>query len=485
MDEEINIEEIKQKATLSVVFLTLRNLGLQAFSFVGFFILTILMGPSEVGLFSIVTTSIGILGYFSDFGLASALIQQKDEVQTNELRTVFLIQQLIVVTALIIIFFIFPSLSLSHHWGNKELWITVALGFAFLMSSLKTIPSVLLERRLNYKIISTIDVTQNIIYYVIAVFFAFLHFGAYSFAIATAASSIVGLIFIYSQCPWPIGISFSLPAAKKLFRFGIPFQLNTFIALAKDRFSSLFVAGIIGRESFGILSFAQKGPSIPQSFMDPIMRVTFPTFSRLQQHPELLKKSLERSLFIITFFAFPVLVGISVVASPLINLIPKYGKWLPAIIPLYFYAYNTAVAVVTTPLTNAFNAIGKIKLTTKFMIMWTVLTWIFYPLLSIKFGYIGTAIAVAIVGSSSFIVWYFADRLFSTNIFKTIFHPLASSLLMLSVLLIISSLGLNPYLKVSAEILIGVLIYITYHLLFSRQQLAWFVHQVKWARNQK
>ena len=54
---------------------------------------------------------------------------------------------------------------------------------------------------------------------------------------------------------------------------------------------------------------------------------------------------------------------------------------------------NFAIASVTTPITNAFNAIGRIKLTTKLMLMWTALTWIFYPLLSLRYGYLGTAAA--------------------------------------------------------------------------------------------
>ena len=400
----IDIDQIKQKTTISVVFLSLRNIGIQAISTVGFFLLTILLGTGEVGLFAIVAESVGILGYFSDVGLASALIQQKEKVTKEELQTTFVIQQFLVFAALLIVFLIYPRISQVKGYGPKEMWILISLCFSFAAASLKTIPSVQLERELNFKLLSTIDIVENTLFYLVAVVFAFFHFGVYSYAISTFVRSLVGLLVIYHFSPWPIGFSFSLKSAQKLFRFGIPFQLNSFIAMAKDRLSNLFVAGIIGRDAFGILSWAQKGPRVPLSFMDAIMRVTFPTFARIQEQKDFLRRSIEKSIYYISFFVFPALAGIAVIAPDVINLIPKYGKWLPAVVPLYFYAINAAIAAVTTPLTNAFNAVGKITITTKLMIMWTVLTWIFYPLLSYRYGYMGTALAALIV--APVLLWF-------------------------------------------------------------------------------
>ncbi len=476
----IDVEQIKQKTTVSVVFLSLRNIGIQAISTIGFFLLTILLGTGEVGLFAIVAESVGILGYFSDVGLASALIQQKESVTKKELQTTFLIQQFLVFIALLVVYLIYPRISLSKGYGSKEMWILISLCFSFAAASLKTIPSVLLERQLNFKILSTIDIIENTIFYVVAVVLAFFHFGVYSYAISTFIRSLVGLIIIYRLSPWPIGFSFSFVSVKKLFRFGIPFQLNSFIAMAKDRLSNLLVAGIIGRDSFGILSWAQKGPRIPLSFMDAIMRVTFPTFARIQEQKDFLRRSIEKSIYYISFFVFPVLAGIAMIAPDLINLIPKYGKWLPAIVPMYFYAINAAIAAVTTPLTNAFNAIGKIGITTKLMIMWTVLTWIFYPLLSYRYGYMGTAVAALIVGSSSFVVWYIANRLFSINIIKTIFHPLIASLSIVFLLLLVNYLHLNLIMSIVIKILIGVTVYFVYHFIFSKREINWFIEQTKW-----
>ena len=483
--DEIDLQEIKNKTTKNVLFLSFRNIGIQAVSTLGFFILSILLGTGEVGLFAIVAESVGILGYFSDIGLAAALIQKKEKVTTRDLRTTFLIQQILVILSLIVIGFIFNQISVSKGYGSKEIWVFVSLCFSFLAASLKTIPSVLLERELNFKLISTVDIIENITFYLVAVIFAFLGFGAFSYAIATFIRSLLGLIIIYKFSPWAIGFSFSIPVIKQLFKYGIPFQLNSFIAVAKDRLSNLFVATLLGRDGFGILSWAQKGPSIPLSFMDAIMRVTFPTFSRLQDHPEFLKKSLEKSIYFIALFVFPISAGIALIAPDIINLIPKYTKWLPALIPLYFYSINAGIASVTTPLTNAFNAVGKITLTTKFMIMWTALTWILFPILTIKFGLIGTSVATLLVGISSVVVWVAAKKIFNVNIIKTVLHPFLGVLLMIITLLTFQNLGLNLWADLIGKIIIGIFVFSLYTFIFSKKEIIWFWEQIKCIRQKK
>jgi len=215
------------------------------------------------------------------------------------------------------------------------------------------------------------------------------------------------------------------------------------------------------------------------------MKVTFPTFARLQDHKELLKKSLEKSLYFIALVVFPALVGIAFVAVDFVYIVPKYTKWLPAIFPMYLYSFNYAIAAITTPITNAFNAIGKITLTTKFMIMWTVLTWIFYPLLSWKFGYVGTAFAAVIVSLSSFAVWVVAKKQFDLNIFHSIKKPFLGSISMIVVLIAINLFSLNPLTNIITKVIFGVITYGLFLFIFSKEEINWFLEQIKCLKNKR
>lgn len=182
---------------------------------------------------------------------------------------------------------------------------------------------------------------------------------------------------------------------------------------------------------------------------------------------------------------FPAVTGIAMISPNIISIIPKYTKWTPAILPLYFYAVNVAIASVTSPLTNAFNATGKILLTTKFMIMWTTLTWILFPILTIKYGIVGTSIATVLVGASSFVVWIYAHRLFKVNIIKTVSKPLIGSLLMMISLILIQQIQLNSWLIFFSKIISGLIIYGVYMIIFSRSEIIWFWHQLLCLKNKK
>ena len=108
--EEMNLAAIKNRALKGVVFLSGRMFLLQAISFFGFFFLTVFLGKEEIGLFFAVSEIVAILGYFSDVGLAAALIQSKEKPTTQEIRSTFTIQQVLVLSLLAIVIVLTPWL---------------------------------------------------------------------------------------------------------------------------------------------------------------------------------------------------------------------------------------------------------------------------------------------------------------------------------------------------------------------------------------
>src|SRR3989344_3054018 len=89
-NQELDIELIKKKAISGVVTFTLRTFFIQAFT------LTILLSPEIFGVYFVVLALINLLIYFSDIGLAAALIQKKEEPTRKDLVTTFTIQQSII-----------------------------------------------------------------------------------------------------------------------------------------------------------------------------------------------------------------------------------------------------------------------------------------------------------------------------------------------------------------------------------------------------
>jgi len=301
MREDVDLATIKGRAVKGVVVLTGRTFFLQIISFFGFFFLTVFLGKAEIGLFFAVSELIAILGYFSDIGLAAALIQKKEKPRLADIRSTFTIQQGLVITLIGLVFIFTPWLRSFYSISQNGVWLLWSLAIGFFLASLKTIPSVLLERRLRFDLLVLVEIVEALLFYGISVFLAWKGFGVISYAWAVLIRGLVGAILIYLISPWQIGFAFEVDSLRQLLKFGVPYQANTFLAVIKDRLMNVFLWKIIGADGVGILGWAQKWAQAPlRFFMDSVIKVTFPAYARMQEHPKELTRAIEKTLFFIS-----------------------------------------------------------------------------------------------------------------------------------------------------------------------------------------
>jgi PST family polysaccharide transporter len=431
MENELTTENIKTKSVKGVLVLTGRTFFLQVISFLAQLLLFAYLDISDFGIFAIVSAVVNFLTYFSDIGLAAALIQKKEEPELKDYRTTFTVQQLLVLSLVIVLFFFSKSIINFYSLDDKSLFLIYSLGLSLILTSFKSIPSVMLERKLEFTKLVLPQIIEQLIYNVTLVMFAIQGLGILSFAYAVLIRSFIGLLVIYYIQPWKIGLALSFGSLKDLFKFGVPYQLNTLLATIKDDGMTIVLGGILSPVGMGILSFSQKVARYPLTFfMDTVTKVTFPAFSRLQDNKNDLERSVTRSIFFICFLVFPSLVGLVLLVPVITEVVPRYEKWSIAIIPLLFISINHAFAAGTTQLTNLLNAIGKIKTTFYLMIMWTGLTWIIVPPLSSRYGVNGASFGYALVGASSIIAIAIAKKYVNFSISEAIIKPLFGSLVM-------------------------------------------------------
>ena len=458
--QEVDIATIKQKSVRGIIALTSRTFFIQVVNFSANFLLTIFLAPSIFGVFFIVSAIIAFLSYFSDVGLAAALIQKKENITDDDLKTTFTIQQILVLSLVALALFFSSSIGRFYNLGQDGVFLFQALAVSFFLSSLKTIPSIILERELNFTKLVVPQLVEALFFNITVVILAINGFGISSFSFAVLARGISGLITIYIISPWRVGIGFSKDSAKKLLTFGVPFQLNSLLALIKDDLFIAFLGKILPFSQVGYIGFAQKWSLMPlRLVMDNVIRITFPSFSRLQNEKEILSKAIEKSIVAASFLIFPSLVGLVVLSPYFIDLIPRYSKWEPALLSLLFFSINASLSSISTPLTNALNAIGKIKTTLYLMVFWTLSTWVLTPLLIVLFGFNGVAIASAIISVSVVLVIYITKRQIKFNVASAISYPIFGSILMgIAVYLISPFISVN-LLGLISVIVIGAVIY--------------------------
>ncbi|MBI5045136.1 MAG: oligosaccharide flippase family protein [Candidatus Levybacteria bacterium] len=428
--QEIDITTITKRSIHGVFALVSRTFLIQVVMQLVSFFLTIYLLPAEYGVFYIVSAAIAFLGYFSDIGLAAALIQKKEPLTKDDLRTTFTIQQGLVIVVSIIALLFSDQIGRFYSLDGSGKILYQALILAFFLSSLKTIPSILLERELKFQKLVIPEIVEAFAFSITVLTMVIMGFGVTSFTVAVVLRGFLGLITMYIVAPWKPEIGFSKPTAKRLLSFGLPFQANSILALLKDQLLVIYLGKALPLTQVGYIGVAQKLAYTPlRLFMDNIIRITFPSFSRLTG-TDYLGKAIEKTLFGICVFIFPATAGMVLVMPDFIKVFPKYEKWEPVLVSLGFFAANAALSSISTPLTNALNAIGKIKVTLYLMIFWTLATWISIPICISLFGFNGVSIASFIISLSLFAVIFIAKRYISFSVLPVITPPLIATVVM-------------------------------------------------------
>jgi O-antigen/teichoic acid export membrane protein len=201
--------------------------------------------------------------------------------------------------------------------------------------------------------------------------------------------------------------------------------------------------------------------------MDNIIKVTFPTYSRLQDQSELLTKAVNASIQLLALASLPIAIGMMFTIRPLIEIIPRYVKWEPALFSFYLFTISVIFSSLSSPLVNVLNALGRVKYTFYLMIIWTTLTWVFVPVSVRLFGFNGVAIAALIIGTTSFIPILFIPKQIQVNYFSALKQPFMATFVMSLCLFLFTRLVQGPTFTLIGSILIGSTSYlvVTYLLL--------------------
>lgn len=452
-------KNIKKNSLISLISLFFQSGYAAILGLVANFILTIVLTPSIYGIYILTLAIIPFLNFFSDIGLGAALVQKKN-VDENDIKTTFTIQQLMVLTVLSLAFLLTPFIRNFYNLPQEATYLYWAVLFSFFLSSLKTIPSIKLERTIQFQKIVLVQIVESTVFYISVSIFAILNFGLATFTISILLRSIVGTTLMYTLSFWVPKIGISKSSIKSLLNFGVPFQLNVFLALLKDDLILFYLGKVVGMEGLAYLGWAKRWAEAPiRIVMDNISKIMFPVFSRIQDDKARIGALIEKILHFQTLLLAPVFTGAILLMDQVIVLIPKYTKWGEAVPLFYIFAVSAFLSSYSTPFTNLFNAVGKIKTTLYFMIYWTIMSWISIPLFTNIFGLYGFPISLTILSLSFIIIVPIARKIVEFNFISNIVKPIIISLIMGTIVYFSNIFEINIY-TFSGSIVLGTTCYV-------------------------
>jgi len=356
--EVIDPSSVRHKAIAGIKALGTRTLFTLLLRFFSSMVMARLLLPHDYGLYAVAAWIAGIGLFLSDVGLAGALVHQQRPPTKDEQFTVFLMQQIFAGLIALVLIFAAPQLIAYAKLPRGAGLLLRVMAFGLFNASLRTIPTMALERELRFGVLAKIDLFQSVVATAVTLLLAWRGAGAWALALGTLTSAAAALVALWLVSPWMPRGRFRWSIVTRLARFGLPFQLN---GLAWTFFSG-WIPFIVGRQlgiaAVGLANWASNLAAAPMMLSAILNRVAFPSYARLQSDPTALARYLSTSIRrLLVLMTIPLAAGI--LLCPWLIPILFRARWQPAVPLVQWFAFDTMTAVLTGIIASAQNATGR------------------------------------------------------------------------------------------------------------------------------
>lgn len=446
------------------------------FRFTRTIVLARLLAPKDFGLFAIAVLALSLLDTFSQTGFRQALIQKKGEVKSylNTAWTIGLIRGLVIAGAL---FLVAPSAASFFDAPAAESIIKV-IGISIILQNLTNISVIYFDKNLEFHKYFIYMSLGTIADLVVALSIAIIYRSVWALVFGRLAGEVTKCVIsylIHSYRPRPF---LNPQKAKELFTFGkwiLGSSILIFIATQGD---DLFVGKFLGLETLGFYVLAYKiATLISTEISRPIMKVTFPAYSKLQDDLPKLREAYLKVLNFTTFLSLPI-GGLIFATANNFTLTVLGEKWKPIIPLIMILIFRAMINTMRATLGPVTKAIGHPEIETKVtFIQVLVLAVGIYPAAKF-FGITGVALIVVlqILVTYPLLLYLLLPRikLSFRDYSKAIYFQFLSSVVMTVIVYVLQIQLPFNLITLCFEIALGGLIYIGLGLLFKRDNFKTF-----------
>ncbi|MGC2456574.1 MAG: lipopolysaccharide biosynthesis protein [Gallionellaceae bacterium] len=303
------------------------------------------VSPPDYGLQAMLEAPMGMLMLGSTLGLDLALIQA-EKVQDGHLRGIFGMLLLANGSLFLVYFFGAPLLA-AFYREPRLIPIAEVMSFIFLLVPFRGIPNALLDRKLDFKLRSQLEISATLIASIATLVMAIAGMGVWALVIGMVLNTALAAVLLMVVTPWFVVPSFNFSGLGHHMRFGGTMTVAYILSGFGGRILILIAGPKLGSELTGYYVVAMQFAMLPMAKLMPILQqIMFPAFSRLRDQTALATKYFSKSLGLVAGAVFPLVIGLSCVSSEFVQVV--FGdKWLPIIWPLAILALMMPIRMVT------------------------------------------------------------------------------------------------------------------------------------------
>ena len=374
--------------------LAVRQGVLTVLTLVGVVVLGRLLGPADFATYGYTTIGVTAALAVGDLGMSARVI--RDEPATLDLSAMLGAQLAVVGLAAVAAATALGLLAPGVDVAVAAAAVTVAV----LLAALQSLPTAMLERRLDFVAVSRIEVGQRALFVALAMALAAGGAGIASVPVAAVTAGVFGYWSALRRSGWSAPPRWA-GLRSQLSGFGAAWWQGR--AAAQMTYLSYPVLGglLFTATEVGYLSLALTVTSLATLLAPLVVRATFPAMSAVDPADRVaIFRAVYRPFVELSVLGLALLV---VVAGPLVQ-IALGPAWSGAVRVIQFTCLPTLVGIALSPSLALLYVVLAPRVVTRAVLIATALTWVAIVPISAVAGFYAPAIAGAVV-AGGMTVW--------------------------------------------------------------------------------
>jgi len=325
-----------QSIRSGVKWLVVGKLGNRFMEFAFGVVLARLLVPADFGMIATVAVFTGFVGMFTSGGMGQSLIRAK-VADANDFTAVFTLQLTLGVAVYLAFFMAAPWIARLFDQTLYTDLIRIS-ALSFLLRPFLVMRNSWLNREMNFKSRSVVDVATGFVTGVASALMAWGGMGVWSLVLSGLFGALFQNVWLARLTPLKLRLNMDIATMRKHSAYGFKIVANDFVGYLRSESKSLILSKLAGPAFLGLFNKAESLSRLPnQLMMSATMEPVFRAMSKVQDDLDQTKYMFYRTITLLMVYTTPIYVLLWWIAEPFIGVV--YGeKWLQAGAPMSILA---------------------------------------------------------------------------------------------------------------------------------------------------
>jgi O-antigen/teichoic acid export membrane protein len=321
-----------------------------------------LLTPEDFGIVAFALTFLNLTTPLRDFGLDQALIHRRPEedLSLNQALAVhFWLRVILIFGFLLLLAAAMPIIRRVYPERAMLVPILLALTGGEIAAALGSTPTAYLRKEMHFEKLAVLQVLTSLSMTIVGPLLAWKGWGAWAIVGERISGLMVATTVVWVLIhPWRMVWGFDWRMAKWYFHYGKFVLTSRVLNMVVNEFDDFWLGTTMGSVSLGYYSKAYEFAQYPRRMItEPVIRVLFPAFAKIQDDRLRLSKAYFRISSFIVRAGFLLVGSLVLVAREVITLLLG-GNWSPMASTFQLMIVYTLLDPLLSVSGNLANATG-------------------------------------------------------------------------------------------------------------------------------